>query len=113
MTDNLYLVFSRKPDAVGIERYHEWYTEHARENIESPGFVSAQRYVAAKVESGEPTGEEEHLAMYRFGGDMSIWRNDLDRRIESGDVVFPPWFDDIGFTSWACRPVGGLLVPDR
>ena len=45
MTNNLYLVFSEKPDHISVEDYHRWYTAHAQENIESPKFVSAQRYV--------------------------------------------------------------------
>ena len=39
MTNNLYLVFSEKPDHISVEDYHRWYTAHAQENIESPKFV--------------------------------------------------------------------------
>jgi hypothetical protein len=110
-TNNLYLVFSRRPPEIGRDEYHEWYTLHAQENIESPGFVSAQRYAIQEVQKGQPVGEEQHLAVYQYEGDMSIWRQDLTRRIENGEVNLPDFFNRIAFTSWACTPVGGLLTP--
>jgi hypothetical protein len=111
VSNNLYLVFSRKPDRINRDDYHDWYVKHAQENIESTGFVSAQRYVVREVHAGQPIGEEKHLALYEHEGDMSIWRTDLTRRIESGDVVLPEWFKEIQFASWSCTPVGDLLRP--
>ena len=49
MPHNLYLVFSEKPDHVSDADYHRWYVDHAQENIESTGFVSAQRYRVREV----------------------------------------------------------------
>ena len=111
--NNLYLVFSRKPDRISRDDYHEWYVKHAQENIESTGFVDAQRYVIREVEAGKEVGDEQHLALYHYEGDMSIWRNDLTRRIEEGDVVLPDFFKEIEFRSWNCTPVGDLLKPTR
>jgi hypothetical protein len=111
MTNNLYLVLSERPDEVSREDYHHWYTDHAQENIESAGFVNAQRYSVRQVAHGVPVGVEKHLAAYQYAGDMSIWRTDLSARIASGAVVLPPWFAKIGFTSWACAPEGDLLRP--
>ena len=110
-TNNLYLVFSRRPPGISRDDYHRWYVDHAQENIESTGFVSAQRYAIQEVQKGGPVGEEQHLAVYQYEGDMSIWRQDLTRRIEGGEVVLPDFFNQIAFTSWACTPVGGLLTP--
>lgn len=111
MADNLYLVFSRRPPEISRDDYHRWYVDHAQENIESPGFVNAQRYAIQEVQKGVPVGEEQHLAVYQYEGDMSIWRQDLSRRIEVGDVVLPDFFQRIAFASWACTPVGDLLTP--
>jgi hypothetical protein len=113
MANNLYLVFSQKPDHVATDAYRAWYEHHAQENIESPGFVSAQRYVVREVVASEEVGAEQHLALYEYEGDMATWRTDLTRRIQTGDVVLPEWFKQITFKSWACRPLGGLLTPHR
>jgi hypothetical protein len=111
MTNNLYLVFSEKPDHIGVEDYHRWYALHAQENIESPRFVSAQRYSIQEIVNSRPVGVPQHLALYEYEGDMAEWRTDLTRRIETGAVVLPPWFKEIKFRSWDCTPVGGLLRP--
>ena len=51
MSANLYLVYSQKPDWVSRDDYHSWYVDHAQENIESPGFLTAQRAdVVASIE---------------------------------------------------------------
>jgi hypothetical protein len=108
---NLYLVFSQRPDDISDEDYHAWYVDHAQENIESPDFVSAQRYRVREVVAGEHVGPEQHLALYHYAGPMSTWRTDLSRRIETGDVVLPEFFRRIQFRSWDCQPVGDLLTP--
>jgi hypothetical protein len=107
----MYLVFSEKPAHISIEEYHRWYAAHAQENIESPTFVSAQRYTIQEIANSEPVGDKQHLALYEFEGDMSTWRTDLTRRIKEGDVVLPDWFREIKFKSWSCEPLGGLLTP--
>ena len=111
MTDNVYLVFSQWPDDISEEEYFRWYVKHAQENIESPDFVSAQRYRVREVVAGEPTGPEQHLSLYHYAGPMSRWRSDLTRRIEQREVVLPEWFGRIQFRSWDCHPVGDLLTP--
>jgi hypothetical protein len=111
MTDNVYLVFSQRPDDISDEEYHRWYVAHAQENVESPDFVSAQRYRVREVVKGEPVGPEQHLALYQYAGPMSTWRTDLTRRIDQGEVVLPEWFGQIQFRSWECQPVGDLLTP--
>src|SRR3954452_12531205 len=77
MSPNLYLGFSERPGRISDEQYHAWYTDHAQENIESPGFLSAQRYRVREVMAGEPTGAEQHLTVYDFDGPMTTWRTDL------------------------------------
>ena len=111
MAHNLYLVFSQKPAEVSAEEYDRWYAHHAQENIESPGFLSAQRYMIREIARSEPTGVEQHLSLYEYKGDMSGWRTDLTRRVQSGEINLPPWFERIQFTSWDCQPVGGRLTP--
>lgn len=111
MAPNLYLVFSKRPEDVSAEDYDRWYEAHAQENIESPRFLSARRY-NLKPATGNP-GPFEHLALYEYEGEMQEWRTDLTRRIETGDVVLPPWFPQIQFGAWDCQPASGLLQPAR
>lgn len=113
MSNNLYLVFSQKPSWVTRDDYHDWYVAHAQENIESAGFQTAQRYVVREVQNGRPVGEEQHLCVYDYDGDMSTWRADLTRRIQSGDIALKEWHHDIAFRSWTCEPVGDLLRHNR
>ena len=86
MANNVYLVFSERPAQISDADYHAWYTDHAQENIASPGFVSAQRYRVREVVRGEVTGNEQHLALYQYEGPMSTWRTDLNARIDRGDI---------------------------
>jgi hypothetical protein len=113
MTHNLYLVFSQRPDDISDDDYHAWYVDHAQENIESPDFVSAQRYRVQEVVAGEHVGPEQHLALYHYAGPMATWRTDLSRRIETGDVVLPEWFSGIRFSSWSARPLTDRIAPVR
>lgn len=112
MSDNLYLVLSKPPEGLAAGEYDRWYDLHVRENIVSPGFVSAQRYALDPVRDDEPVNHS-HLALYEYAGDMSIWRTDLTRRIETGDVVLPDWFKGITFSSWSCRPLSDRIEPVR
>jgi hypothetical protein len=108
---NLYLVFSKRPEALSAADYDRWYEAHAQENIESPGFLNARRFALSQT-----TGEAapyEHLAVYEYEGSMERWRTSLDQRIESGDVKLPEWFPQITFGAWDCRPASGLLEPAR
>jgi hypothetical protein len=111
MRENLYLVLSKPPEGLSPEEYDRWYDLHVRENIVSPGFLSAKRFAI------EPSQDEavrfSHLALYEYEGDMSTWRTDLTRRIETGDVVLPEWFPGIRFSSWAALPLSDRIEPVR
>jgi len=111
MAPNLYLVLSKPPESLPPEEYDRWYDLHVRENIVSPGFASARRYEL------EPSRDEpvafSHLALYEYEGDMSTWRTDLTKRIETGDVVLPEWFPQIRFSSWAALPLSERIEPVR
>jgi hypothetical protein len=108
---NLYLVFSKRPEAISAADYDGWYEKHAQENIESPGFVTARRYEITHVNG--PPAPFEHLALYEYEGSMEQWRTSLNGRIASGDVQLPEWFPQIQFGSWDAKPVSGLLTPAR
>jgi hypothetical protein len=108
---NLYLVFSKRPEAISAADYDRWYEAHAQENIESPGFLNARRFDVAPA-TGNP-GPFEHLAVYEYEGPQEQWRSDLDRRIAGGDVALPEWFPQIQFGAWDCTPASGLLTPAR
>ena len=111
MPNNLYLVFSEKPDQISMDEYHQWYTAHAQENIESPGFLNARRFDLTPA-TGAP-GPFEHLAVYEYEGTQERWRSDLDARIASGAITLPEWFPQIQFGSWDCAPASGVLTPAR
>lgn len=105
---NLDAVFSRRPDEIGAEQYDAWYHDHVIENLAARGFVGAERY-AVRCSKGPDgiQGSERHLALYRYTGPSSVWREDLKQRIAGGTVQLPPWFSGIEFTSWECTPVSG------
>jgi hypothetical protein len=111
VSTNLYLVFSKRPEAVSASDYDRWYEAHAQENIESPGFLNARRFELGQV-NGAPA-PYEHLAVYEYEGEMDQWRAGLNERITSGAIVLPEWFPQIQFGSWDCRPRSGLLQPAR
>jgi len=104
---NLYLVFSRPPDHVSEDEYQSWYDVHARENIQSPGFVSTHRYaVTPSRGDGAPL---THLALYEYEGEQHVWRDDLNQRIGLGHIQLPPWFKEITFQSWDCSPLSDRI----
>ena len=111
MSTNLYLVFSKRPEAVSASDYDRWYETHAQENIESPGFLNARRFELGQV-NGTPA-PYEHLAVYEYEGAMEQWRAGLNERIKTGAIVLPEWFPQIQFGSWDCQPRSGLLQPAR
>ena len=49
-----------------------WYEDHARENIESPGFLSARRF--AVTPARDNATRLTHLALYEYEGEMERWR---------------------------------------
>ena len=113
---NLYLVFSRKPDWIGRDEYHDWYAEHAQENIESAGFTSAQRYVVREVQNGRAVAEEQHLCVYGYDGDMQTWRDDLTRRCTAamrrgGRGIHPDTVYSI-VERWHGRTTPGVQPPE-
>ncbi len=105
----LYLVFSRPPERVSDDEYQAWYEKHARENIRSPGFLSAHRF-AVTPSRGEHA-PLSHLALYEYEGDARTWREDLDRRIEAGEIDLPEWFGEIQFQSWDCSALSDRIEP--
>ena len=111
MPNNVYLVFSEKPAHISDDDYHAWYVDHAQENIESPRFVSAQRYTVRRTIAGIEEPSHEHLAAYEYDGTYEEWRDHLSGRLKSGDVVLPEGFREIAFESFDCAPVGDRLTP--
>jgi hypothetical protein len=111
MAKKLYLVFSKPPAGISEPEYHRWYEHHAQENIVSPGFLTAQRYAVEPVPGGH--APYTHLALYEYEGEMSTWRADLNRRLETKEIVLPEWFPGIQFGSFDCTALGGLLETPR
>lgn len=112
MARNVYAVFSRRPQGVPPEEYDAWYAHHARENVESPGLLRAERFAATLTSGPEADrGSEWHLALYEFDGDPDEWRADLKRRIRVGDMPLPEWFPEIEFRSFLCYGIESGIEP--
>jgi hypothetical protein len=96
---DLYLVFSQPPASVSPSTYQSWYHDHLRENLEVEGFDAGQRFALEHTVAG--TGERfSHLAVYETHGAIDELRGALGRRRDAGEIVLPPWFGDIRFSSW-------------
>ena len=111
---NMYLVFSAPPEGVSPEEYDRWYHHHIRENLEAPGFVAGQRFrLTPAVTKDGPAAPHSHLALYEFEGPLERWRENLESRITSGNIVLPEYFPQIRFGSWECTPVDErVIVPE-
>ena len=105
---NLYLVFSKRPEAISAEDYDRWYEAHAQENIESPEFLSARRF---NVSSQRERGPVPASRAVRVRGRRRSAGDALNERIESRDVKLPEWFPQIQFGAGTANPVSGLLTP--
>jgi hypothetical protein len=121
---NLYVVFSKPPAGLSWEDYDRWYFDHGRENIESPGFKSVQRYRVDPVVVGSGVGPSRaavdpamlpvpynHMAIFEVEGDIADVRADLSRRVAGGDIVLPEWFNDVPFATWSAKPIDERAEP--
>jgi hypothetical protein len=122
MPARLYIVFSAPPEGVSQRDYDQWYTQHASENIETPGLLSVTRYAVAPVVVGRRTapGEFElntdalpydHAAIYEFEGELGDVRKRLLDRVARGEIYQPEWFDRIGWMNWQFTPIGDPVMP--
>ncbi len=106
MSDGLYLVFSKPPASISPADYDRWYHDHLRENLGAPGFTAGRRFAPEHTVAGaEPDAAFSHLAVYETAAPLDDLRAGLNRRIDSGEVVLPGWFGEIGFSSWYCSPL--------
>ena len=64
-----------------------------------------------EVQNGRAVPRSSTCASTSTRARCRTWREDLTRRIESGDIVLKDWHHDIAFRSWDCHPVGDLLRP--
>lgn len=106
MSDGLYLVFSKPPASIAAADYDRWYHDHLRENLGAPGFTAGRRFAPEPTGVGaDPNAGFSHLAVYETAGPLEDLQAGLKGRIDSGAVVLPEWFGEIGFGSWYCRPL--------
>lgn len=124
MPDNVYAVFSKPPEGVSWDEYDAWYGFHARENVQTPHFTGVQRYQVEPIVVGTGVGSKrssvdpgairyQHLAVFEFKGEIADVRAHLNSRVEGGDIVLPPWFMQVPFSTWSCKPLGDRILPDR
>jgi hypothetical protein len=130
MINNLYLVFGAPPEGVSQEEFDSWYHGHVRENIIVEGFLGGQRFAVDQTMSGSRvasgTFESDigapgaqarpftHMAMYEYDGrTIEELRTDLFARIESGETVLPPWFDQVTWMTWNCHAIEDRVEPER
>jgi hypothetical protein len=89
-----YLVFS---DAVAgkEDEYNRWYdTQHAPDVVAVPGFVTAQRLVAADAQLRKTAPPTKYLVVYQIvTNDLAAVNREVVRRIQTGQTVMSPAFD--------------------
>jgi hypothetical protein len=121
---NLYVVFSKPPEGLSFDEYNKWYYDHCRENIRTPGFREVSRYQVKPVVHGKGVGPSRaavdpdtilynHMAVFEFDGTIEDVRADLSRRVQGGDIVLPPWFNDVPFGTWSAEPIEEGVLPER
>lgn len=89
-----YLVFSN-PLAGKEDEYNKWYnTEHAPDVVAVPGFVTAQRMVAATTQLRETKPPTKYLIVYKIvTDDLAAVNAEVVRRLQTGQTVMSPTFD--------------------
>ena len=121
---NRYVVFSKPPEGLSWEEYDKWYYDHCRENIRTPGFREVSRFKVNPVVVGKGVGPSRsavdpdtilynHLAVFDFDGDIADVRAHLNQRVQSGDIVLPPWFNNVPFATWNAVPIEERVLPER
>ena len=113
MSENIHLVYSRRPDSITEEEYNRWYDFHLSEILVVPGFVSARRYALSPevVEADNPV-QFTHLSLYEVEGDVPDVMAKLDAEAASGRMQLPEWFDEIHFASWNAAPLGVKVLEE-
>lgn len=107
MSDNIHLVYSRRPDSVTEEDYNAWYDAHLDELLVVPGLISARRYALSReVVDPQTKTVFTHLSLYEMDGEVADVMRALDEENESGRMQLPDWFDQIVFSSWNAVPLG-------
>jgi hypothetical protein len=111
MSNQLHLVYSRRPDSVSEEIFNQWYDFHLSEILATPGFVSARRYalIPDVVEEQNPI-QFTHLSLYETEGAIedvmkALWQDD-----NQGSMDLPDWFKDIHFASWNATALGAKVT---
>jgi hypothetical protein len=100
MTENLHLVFSNPPSAIGAEQYNEWYDFHITEILAVPGFSAARRYsITTNTGTRAPAGYR-FLSLYEIDGGVEEVRQSLSGSRTTSRMQLPEWFSGIQFASW-------------
>lgn len=111
MSDNIHLVYSRRPDSVSEQEYNRWYDLHLSEILVVPGFKSAHRFALSSAVVDPDCGTEyTHLSLYEIEGDVDQVMRDLDEEAASGRMDLPEWFDQIRFASWNAAALGDRVA---
>jgi hypothetical protein len=109
----LYLVFSEPPPSVDDETFQEWYETHLSEILETPGFVSVQRYRLRSIKAqSSDEARYRYLIVWQVSEDIDTLRAELARRGDAGEMTFPEWFSDVRYMTWSCEPFGPRLGAD-
>ena len=108
---NLYLVFSKRPEAISAAEYDRWYEAHAQENIESPGFLNARRFeLTPSTGNARAVRASRGLRVRGRPGALAHRPQPAHRERRHQPAQ---WFPQIQFGSWDCQPASGLLQPAR
>jgi hypothetical protein len=111
MSENLHLVFSRRPERISDEEYNRWYDFHLGEILVVPGFVAARRYRLETVRGASAPAGHGFLSAYELEGPPQEVMRELDKEVDSGRMQLPDWFPEITFASFNCYSHGNPTDP--
>jgi hypothetical protein len=120
VSGSLHIVFSRPPEGISEEEFNRWYDAHLPEILSIPGFVSARRFrLESVVEDATAPTPFRYLALYEIEGDPETVMAEMEKlslgskdsyaelkQVDSSGPDLPDWWDEVGFASWNCIPIG-------
>ncbi|HEX4258484.1 MAG TPA: hypothetical protein VH089_25580 [Streptosporangiaceae bacterium] len=113
--DDRHLFFAFSTFTGERSTFDAWYdTEHIPQVLDAPGMVGAQRFVVAgtKPLPGTDALDFGHLAYYELAGDPGAFREEVKRKLMSGEMVLPSFMVQ-PFTALFLEPVSEPIQSER
>jgi hypothetical protein len=108
VADCAFIVLSDPPEEISEAEFHTWYERHAREIVELPGFVAAERFKLQFVRANvkDPNVEYKHYVRYEIEGDFDEAWAGLRAAMDAGKLYVPDWFPLLVTAGWIATPLG-------